>query len=395
VVLGSRSALSKTSAKLKLQEIISRYQGVLPDSTVTLRWFIENKFLPLKIPKWKDSTKGTSLGIIQKQITEPLGDLSVCAFDRALLQGHLNSLAEKDYSHSIIQHTKSFLAQIFDEILEADLIQKSPARRLEIPKLNPTRIISPDNALYTGKPFLSEQQLRFLLAVLESRDRLIVMLGCLCAMRPSEIFALTWDAWRDKAIFIMQRVYRRKFDSPKTPASMATIPVPRVVREALAVWKARCPHSGPNSFIFPGKGGKCPLDQYNFSDRVLKLAGIMAIGTAFPVTFQVLRRSFASLLPAYGGDLKAVETILRHSASKSFTLGTYVQPLMEKILQSMDRLADVVAAGLPEHVSVPIEGELFPRPTTQQSASASDGLDSTENKQVKCAEVAELADAPA
>ena len=61
----------------------------------------------------------------------------------------------------------------------------------------------------------------------------------------------------------------------------------------------------------------------------------------------------------------------------------------------MDRLADVVAAGLPEHVSVPIEGELFPRPTTQQSASASDGLDSTENKQVKCAEVAELADAPA
>jgi integrase len=132
--------------------------------------------------------------------------------------------------------------------------------------------------------------------------------------------------------------------------------VPNVVRASLDAWKAKCPDAGPHDFIFPGKTRNSVLDQYNFSNRVLKPSGRMAVGT---VTFQVLRRTFASLLPAYGGDLKAVETVLRHAASKSFTLGTYVQPLKEKILDSMNRLADAVCARLPEHASMPIEGEPF------------------------------------
>ena len=53
------------------------------------------------------------------------------------------------------------------------------------------------------------------------------MLASLMAMRPGEIFALTWDAYREDTLFIMQRVYRHKFDIPKTPASMAQLPVRR------------------------------------------------------------------------------------------------------------------------------------------------------------------------
>jgi hypothetical protein len=108
-------ARNKTEAKQKLAEILIPFQNIRPDGSVPLRVFIEQKFLPLKEGRWKDSTKLTSLGIIQKQILEPLGQISIRDFDRPWLQQHLNKLARRGYSHSIVQHTTSFLRQIFDE----------------------------------------------------------------------------------------------------------------------------------------------------------------------------------------------------------------------------------------------------------------------------------------
>jgi integrase len=375
-ILGLTSELTKTEAKKKLTAVLSRFQNVRPDAGVTLRLFIEKKWIPLKEAKWKESTKLTSLGIIQKQIVEPLGDIPLRNFDRSVLQQHLNDLATKGYatrivkdtdnnviyngySQSIVQHTLSFLKQIFDEAEDQEFVIKSPARRLEVPRVHPVRIISPDNNVYTGKPFLGVDELRKLLGALEGRNRLIVMLASLCAMRPGEIFALTWDSWRDDTLFIMRRVYRHKFDSPKTPTSMAQIPVPKVVRAALEKWKANCPDANPLSFIFPGKVRDSVLDQYNFSDRVLKPSGTMASGTAFTVTFQVLRRTWATHAPIYGAGLKEIEAVLRHSASLNFTTGTYIQAVRERVLAAMDNFANAVCKDLPEYASIPVEKEEF------------------------------------
>lgn len=203
---------------------------------------------------------------------------------------------------------------------------KSPARRLEIPRVHRERSLSPDNAAYTGKPFLSVEQLRKLLSAVEGRDGIIMMFASLMAMRPGEIFALTWDCWRDDALFIMSRIYRRKFDTPKTPASMAQLPVPKVVREAPEAWNANSALGAfEHTYIFPGKTRGSVLDQYNFSNRTLKPSGIIAVGTGFPVTFRVLRRTWATHAPTYGPGLKEVEVVLRHSASLNFTTGTYIQ----------------------------------------------------------------------
>jgi integrase len=370
VRLGAKDTLTKTDAKRKLTEILARYQSIRPDSSVTLRQFIEGKWLPLKEAKWKASTKLTSLGILQKQVIEPLGNIPLCDFDRARLQQHLNDLAVtgkrcigedgeilEGYSQSIVQHTASFLKNIFDTALDMDYITKDPARRLEIPRTFPTRTINPDNNLFTGKPFLSVDELRSLLGALEGRNRLIVMLAGLMAMRPGEIFALTWDAWRDDTLFIMRRVYRKKFDFPKTTASMAQIPVPKVVQEALGKWRAECPDDNRHASIFPGKVRGTVLDQYNFSNRTLKHSGTMAV-SAFTVTFQALRRTWATHASSYGAGLKEIECVLRHKASLNFTTGVYVQGIKERILTIMDDFSNAVCAGLPEHASsIPIESE--------------------------------------
>jgi integrase len=373
---------TKTKAKQALAAKIAPCQNVRPDAGVSLRSFIESKWLPLKKAKWKESTKLTSEGILQKQIIEPLGDIPLRDLDRSRLQTHLNRLASEGYSHSIVQHTTSFLRQIFDEAEEQAYVVRSPARRLEIPRVHPERTLSPDNAAFTGKPFLSVDQLRKLLSAVEGRDRLIMMLAGLMAMRPGEIFALTWDAWRTDTLFIMSRVYRRKFDTPKTPASMAQLPIPKVVRETLDAWKVRCSPESDFAYIFPGKVRGTVLDQYNFSNRTLKPCGTIAVGTGFPVTFQVLRRTWATHAPNYGAGLKEVEVVLRHSASLNFTTGTYIQGIRERVLAAMDAFANAVCTGLPEHAEIPVEPELLPQSTTPRSVN-------------HCAEVAELADAPA
>ena len=377
------SAKNKTEAKKELAALIAPYQTVRPDAGVSLRRFIEQKWLPLKKAKWKESTELTSAGIIEKQVLEPPGNTPIGEFDRPKLQQHLNALADAGYSHSIVQHTTSFLRQIFDEAEEQGLVLRSPARRLEIPRVHPERSLSPDNAAYTGKPYLDVKQLRKLLGLVEGRDRLIMMMAGLMAMRPSEIFALTWDAFRDDTLFIMIRVYRRKFDTPKTPASMAQLPVPQFVRDALAAWKTKSnPEDLPHRYIFPGKTQGSVLDQYNFSNRVLKPCGTIAVGTLFPVTFQVLRRTWATHAPEYGAGLKEIEVVLRHSASLNFTTGTYIQGIRERVLKAMDGFANAVCVGLPAHAEIPVEPELLPEPTGTKSVS-------------HCAEVAELADAPA
>lgn len=56
---GLKSELRKWEAQNKLKQIIDRETGgpvATPDSEVTLRWFWENRFLPLQA-HWRESTR--------------------------------------------------------------------------------------------------------------------------------------------------------------------------------------------------------------------------------------------------------------------------------------------------------------------------------------------------
>lgn len=346
VVLGQRSKMTKTEAKKKLAEIILAQLPLTPDGSVTLRWFVEQKWLPIKQARWKASTHGTNVGIIENQVLGPLGSIPLSEFDKARLQLHLNNLA-KSYSYSVVQHTHSFIRGIFEEALEADLLVKNPARSLDIPRVDRERVLGIGEQFFlNGKLHLTLDQLRALLAVLRGRDRCIVMLAGLCAMRPGEIFGLDWSAYTGDNLVILHRVYRGKIDSPKTEASMAVLPVPNVVREALDAWKSTRSPKELQGYVFNSRNGT-PVHKDNFLRRVLALAGSMA-GIPFIVTFQTLRRTWATHAPSFGAGLKEVETVLRHSASLNFTVGTYQQAIRGKVLEVMNGLADAVASDLPE-----------------------------------------------
>lgn len=355
--LGLRSETTKTQAKKKLADIISREVATRPDSSVRLRWFVENKFLPVKKASWKASTAGTAKGTIERQILIPLGDRKLGELDRTQLQMHLNTLAERKYGYTTIQHTASFLLAIFDEAVELGYLERNPARKLQIPRIQKEKILGWGNQDFSdGKVWLTKEQLRTVLSRLEGRDRLIVMLAAFMALRGGEVFALQWGDYDGDKIHVMRRVYRGKLDEPKTEASNAFLPVPHIVKEALDKWKERCETPWASAFIFQSKN-HTPLDKNNWLRRVLSLA-IACDNLPPEVNFWVFRRTWTTHAPEYDAQLKEMQSVMRHSKSnKNITVEVYQQALPERMRRVMDAFADDVAADLPEHAEPAIKVE--------------------------------------
>ena len=348
-VLGPQNEMTKSEAKKKLAGIIAEQEGDQPDGTITLRFWIETRWLPLKKAAWKKSTAGTNDGIIQNQIIKPLGSTPITGFDKVRLQAHLNDLA-LTHSYSIVQHTSSFLKSMFEEMVEADLLVKNPARTLKIPKIKPyeEEILGyGDQFFLDGKPYVNADQLRALLSTLEGRNRLIAMLAGLMGLRGGEVLALQWDCWTGSDLVVLRRVYRGEVASVKTRASVAILPVPKIIKEALDKLKASTPR--PYGFIFETRKFT-PLSRDNFLRRVLDPASYRA-KIPFTVDFQILRRSFATLFAGNGASYAEVETMMRHEKSDIHLV--YVQGQRDSILKILDKMCDSIASGLPEHVDKP------------------------------------------
>jgi integrase len=192
------------------------------------------------------------------------------------------------------------------------------------------------------KPFLEVDQIRILLGLCGPRDRLLVSLMTILALRPSEAFGLSWDAIvNDGAdLAIRERVYRRQMGPPKTESSEATLPVPPRLQTMLTEHRATHPKT---HYVFESSKGT-PLDKTNWLNRYLRPRAKLV--AEFSVTPQVLRRTFATLAPRFGASLKTVEAVLRHSASLNFTTGEYIQQVRPDILKVLDQFADTTLKDL-------------------------------------------------
>jgi integrase len=237
------------------------------------------------------------------------------------LQAHLNGLA-KTHSRSIVQKARTWVKAALDEALEQDFLQKNPARKLEMPKTSDT-----------CKRFLAEDEFHRLFAVLDGRDRLIVHLFLLGALRPGELFALRWRCIQAGSLRIDQGVYRGKIGDTKTRGSRASIALPKSLDTELSSWRAQSGNPCGDDFVFPSRKGS-PLDTHNYLQRVLKPAA-EKIGIP-DLTFQSLRRSFATHVHSVG-TVKDAQTQLRH-ASASTTMDVYTQAIPSSVRAAVEAL---------------------------------------------------------
>lgn len=172
VNLGHRSKMTKTEARQALEREITKQLGqpgsptrIMNDGSVTLGWFVNNRFIPLKEGVWKEKTAENKKLLIQLDIVEPLGDIPLVNHEKFSLQLHLNKLAETRSKDRVLQ-MRAYIRDIFAEAVDQDFLVKDPARKLKVPaQLRPTDTTT-----------LTWDQLRAALSKLGLRDRILLEL---------------------------------------------------------------------------------------------------------------------------------------------------------------------------------------------------------------------------
>ena len=101
----------------------------------------------------------------------------------------------------MVRHIRYLLKSIFTEAVEQGYLTRSPVRRLLLPIVKSV-----------SKPFLTEDEIKKLLARTQGRDRLLLRLVLTTALRPSELFALRWSCFQPQKnlLLITESVYRGK-----------------------------------------------------------------------------------------------------------------------------------------------------------------------------------------
>jgi len=338
VNLGLRSKVSKYQAREALEAEISEHtagttQAKHDSKIVTLGWFTRNCFFPLREGStWKEDTARIRKIEIEQDILATFGDLPLTEIDKVMLQRHLNDLAKK-LSEGRLKHARFYMKAIFEEAIEQEFAEKTPARKLILPKQLRT----------VDKTVLSWDQLRLVLAWVSLRDRILLTLDMTETFRPSELFALRWRGFDmdGRTLTVDQTVYNgklRKFG--KTKKSLRTVHLPQGLANDLWLWKQECTDPSPDAFIFPNarkrNGAKKNgfIRTGNYRSRVLKK---LAEELQLPkLNFQVLRRTMATLAQTKGG-VKDVQGILGHSKADT-TVNVYMQEIEEGVKQTLDAI---------------------------------------------------------
>jgi integrase len=295
------------------------------DGSVTLNWFCKNRYFPLKEGDWREETAKTKKGLIQSNLLDDLGEIPLKNFDRFTLQMHVNKLG-KNCSKDTVLQMRAYLRDMFEEAVDQDFLYKNPAARVKVP----------NNLREKDTTTLTWDQLRMALELLDEGDRILVELDMTDALRPSELFAVRWKCFEPEysRLVILETVYKGKIRPfGKTKKSLAPVHLPPVLVSDLLAWKAKCPDSSPDAFIFANQTGGF-LDTGNYRKRVLKkLADTLNLPN---LTFQIIRRTIASLSQTKGHP-KATQGMMRHSRV-STTTDVYQQIMPEGVADMVDSI---------------------------------------------------------
>jgi integrase len=328
--IGALNELTKTQARDKLRERMVEDLRISGDGRITLAWFIENRWKPLREGRWRASTKQTNEELL-KIITERFGVTALEDVDPVELQTWLYAIA-KERSGSAVKHIRIFLMSVLKEATEQDYLRKNPARLLRVPSVR-----------RVDKTFLSLAQVKALLkaALWDPRERALLTFLLVVPLRPSELFALRWrDFEMKKATITLRETIYRGVLRPYTKttregeAERITMHVPGQAAFALNNWYGETKHKDEDDFIFPAAEGGF-WHKENYQRRVLiplaELAGIER------VNFQILRRTVATWAQDLGTP-QDIQAILRHKKAAT-AQEHYVQIISESVKATSEKLA--------------------------------------------------------
>lgn len=243
------------------------------------------------------------------------GDRRISTIRPSEIQAWVTRLS-RSLAPATVQVIHGIVAAIFKAAVRDRIIGGSPCEGTKLPKKLPVEVIPLSTSMVTG-----------LIDAVPERYRALVILAAGTGLRQGECFGLS-----DKYLDLDQALLRVRqqlillpgrepfLGPPKTSASHRTVPLPKVVVEALRDHLQRFPTAHQDGLIFTDEDGN-PLRRTRFSREIWRPA-VRAAGARRGTGFHDLRHYYASLLIQHGESVKTVQRRLGH-ATAAETLDTY------------------------------------------------------------------------
>ena len=334
-ILGPCSTMSRPealAAMATLLQPVNIHAGERICRTWTVAEWIRDIFLPLGRRKWKLSTASTTGDRIRKHLITDLGSLDIPSVTRELLQRYLEQKAAAGCSFSLVDHLRWDLRAIFRLAAQDRLLSSNPAEMLFTPRTLPT----------PSRRVLTPEQVQQILQVLPLREQLIVRLALFSGMRPGEILALQWKHIAHDHVEVVHRIYRGKLDRPKSERSKRTVALSLTTQNLMTQWRQQT-SSDPEAWVFPSAKSTTPLGRDN-AWRGLLAPRLKTIQLEW-ATFQIMRRTHASLSRQAGIDPKLVADQLGHG------LGVNLDVYTVAALDKRQDAVEVLESALVRHGS--------------------------------------------
>jgi integrase len=340
-ILGPINKMTKVAALRKMREIVyplNDHNAAKQDGSVTLSWFADNKFVPARKGGWTVSTINSHEEDFRLYIKPGIGNMALRDIDIVVLQQFLDNLAnERELSYWTVLRCKTMVSSILEFAMELAFIVRNPARSkfFKMPICKPAK-----------KPVLSrEEMIAFWNKLTDVRDHLIMVFGSTCGVRSGELFGLVWDCIQENKVEIRSKAYRGRLyeGRTKSEASKRNVPIPAGIYREFMRWKVLCGDPKPEDLVFPSSTtGRAMWPAVFLQKRIQPLA--REIGIKSPVTFQVLRRSFATWNQK---SLKAAQGVLGHS-SIDVTANVYAQEVPEDMAHLVDAYYKSITSAKPK-----------------------------------------------
>jgi hypothetical protein len=217
---------------LKEAGMPAKMAGAIEDDSVTFRWFVGERYLPMREGAWSPAYRRINSHEINHYLVEHFGRIPLGQLGTFEIQVWLNKLATK-YSQSVVRHCHVNIRSITRIAKKLNFLAADPGLDVTMPQTKPV-----------PKPIMSQEQIIALIGgVKDLHDLCLIYVGISCGPRASEVLGLEWKSWTGTTLVpygtaYEGNLYPRRFN---TRASQAPIGVPEQVRPVIQPWQQVCP----------------------------------------------------------------------------------------------------------------------------------------------------------
>ena len=283
-------------------------------------------------PTLRPNTVSEYRSTLKNYLIPEFGHLKMAALRPDEVQRFVSQqVAAKKLSAKTIRNMLVPLKRMYAIAIRWGYASQNPAEHIALPRIERKEMA-----------FLTAGQMRQLIEATDEEWKALIACACMLGTRKMETLGLTHDCllFTEHAVQIKQALYKGTIVEPKTPHSVARLPMPPTL-EALLMERVMTAPPNPMNLVFCHKDGR-PL-RPEFANRGILAPALKRAGLP-RVDFHSLRHGYISALLTAGVSLPVLQELARH-ASIQTTIDRYGHLAPDATNDAAKRLETAVWGG--------------------------------------------------